>query len=124
MGLLSRFPTMGGGMAAQLDPRMLQQLSPGAMTQLYGAMQPQAMPPQVDPSLAAYGQTENGKMAYSPQAANDAAAAAYGGGTGMQMNPMAMMAFGQSMMNESEPKMQAPPPPQFLDPYRFRRRGA
>lgn len=100
MGLLSRMPPAAGNMAHNWN-----------------------MFRGIDPSLAAYGQTQNGQMPSMPQATTDAAAAAYGGQAPQDMSASAMLGLGQSMMQQSQPQFRAPPPPQFLDPYRFRRGG-
>lgn len=113
MALLGRMPM--GGMVGQLDPRMLEHLGQGA------AIGQQAMqPPAVDPSLAAYGQTQNGQMPDMQQGMFDNASLAYNQGFSPDMKQLG--AIGGAMMQQSQPQIKAPPPPQQLDPYRFRRR--
>jgi hypothetical protein len=95
----------------------------GAMAQNaatgYAAMQPQG----VDPSLAAYGQTEMGKLVASPQSTWDASAAAYGpsmaGGFGPAMGMLG--SFAQSQQ-PTEQQMAPPPMPQLPDVYGRNRR--
>lgn len=84
-------------------------------TQLFSMPMPQG----IDPGLAALGQTSNGTMPDMTQASTDAAAAAYGQ---PWYDAKGTMGLGLSMLQQSQaPKMAAPPPPQFLNPYRFRR---
>lgn len=79
--------------------------------------------PAIDPSLTAYGQTEMGTLAASPQASTDAAAAAYGGGGGGDPMMMANMltGMGNSLMQQAQPQFARPAPPSLPNPYRNRR---
>lgn len=78
-----------------------------------------ALPPGIDPGLAALGQTANGTMPDMTQAPTDAAHAAYGNPS---FNAQGAMGLGLSMLQGSQQKQMAPPPrPEFLNPYRFRR---
>lgn len=102
MGLLSRMMPLGMGM-------MPQQPFQGAASAFNG----------VDPSLAAYGQTQMGTLAPMTQAPTDAAAAAYNPTAGF--NPQSMMSMGTGIMQASQPQFAPPPPPGLPNVYRNRR---
>ena len=106
-----------GSPPVTMQQPMMQNPAPAPFqpTQLFSM----ALPPGIDPGLAALGQTANGTMPDMTQAPTDAAHAAYGNPS---FNAQGAMGLGLSMLQGSQQKQMAPPPrPEFLNPYRFRR---